>query len=210
MALYHVHADVISKGQARGGAAGFSAYLQREDRDHSTQMARYLQREGWSAEDLVAKGEGALPAWAPSGTLFFLAADVYERQHATVARTYEIALPRELSPDQRLELAADLRTTFFEQYPHVWAIHNPVDARGADHPHLHLMLSERRETDGHERGPALLLPPGGWPPARPNDPWRQERSELAGTGTLAGDPCRHRSAAQCGPGAGGCRHRGVA
>ena len=157
MALYHVHADVISKGQARGGAAGFSAYLQREDRDHSTQMARYLQREGWSAEDLVAKGEGALPAWAPSGTLFFLAADVYERQHATVARTYEIALPRELSPDQRLELAADLRTTFFEQYPHVWAIHNPVDARGADHPHLHLMLSERRETDGHERGPALYF-----------------------------------------------------
>jgi hypothetical protein len=157
VALYHVHADVISKGQARGGAAGFSAYLQREDRDRSTQMARYLHREGWSAEDLVATGEGGLPAWAPRGTLFFRAADVYERQNATVARTYEIALPRELSPDQRLDLAADLRATFFEQYPHVWAIHNPVDASGADHPHLHLMLSERRETDGHARGPALYF-----------------------------------------------------
>ena len=157
MALYHVHADVLSKGQSRGGAAGFSAYLQREDRDQSTQMARYLHREGWSAEDLVAKGEGGLPAWAPSGTLFFRAADVYERQHATVARTYEIALPRELSPDQRLELAADLRATFFEQYPHVWAIHNPIDDHGADHPHLHLMLSERRETDGLERDPVLYF-----------------------------------------------------
>jgi hypothetical protein len=157
VALYHVHVAVISKGQSRGGAAGFSAYLQRDDRDQSTQMARYLHREGWSTEDLVAKGEGGLPAWAPSGTWFFAAADVYERQRATVARCFEIALPRELSADQRLELAADLRETFFEQYPHVWAIHNPMDDHGADHPHLHLMLSERREVDGLERDPALYF-----------------------------------------------------
>src|SRR5262249_23072193 len=157
VALYHVHVAVISKGQSRGGAAGFSAYLQREDRDQSTQMARYLQREGWSTEDLVAKGEGGLPAWAPSGTLFFEAADVCERQKATIARWFEIALPRQLSPDQRCELAADMRATFFEQYPHVWAIHNPIDDHGAEHPHLHLMLSERRETDGLERDPVLYF-----------------------------------------------------
>ena len=79
MALYHVHVHVIGKGQSRDGAAGFSAYLQREDRGQTAQMARYVQREGWSTEDLVAKGEGALPAWAPTATLFFEGADLYER-----------------------------------------------------------------------------------------------------------------------------------
>ena len=112
MALYHVHVHVIGTGKARVSAAGFSAYLQREDRDQTAQMARYVRREGWSTEDLVAKGEGALPAWAPTATLFFEAADLYERRDGTVARCFEIALPRELSPDERLDLAADLRAAF--------------------------------------------------------------------------------------------------
>ena len=157
MALYHVHVHVIGTGKARVSAAGFSAYLQREDRDQTAQMARYVRREGWSTEDLVAKGEGALPAWAPTATLFFEAADLYERRGGTVARCFEMALPRELSPDQRLELAADLRAAFFDQYPHVWAVHNPIDPDGGEHPHMHLMLSERREVDGLEREPALYF-----------------------------------------------------
>jgi hypothetical protein len=69
-----------------------------------------------------------------------------------VARTFEIALPRELSPEQRLDLAADLRAAFFDQYPHVWAVHNPIDPDGGEHPHLHVMLSERRD-DGLPRTP---------------------------------------------------------
>jgi hypothetical protein len=157
MALYHVHVHVIGTGKSRTGAAGFSAYLQREDRDQTAQMARYVRREGWSTDDLVAKGEGALPTWAPSATLFFMAADLYERKGGTVARCFEIALPRELSPDQRLDLAADLRAAFFDQYPHVWAVHNPIDPDGGEHLHLHLMLSERREVDGLARPPDLYF-----------------------------------------------------
>jgi hypothetical protein len=153
VALYHVHVHVVSKRPSGGGAAGYSDYLQRETRGKSQQMARYVRREGWSAEDLVAKGEGGLPAWAPNGTMFFEAADLYERKGGTVARCFEIALPRELSPPQRLELAADLRAAFFDTYPHVWAVHNPIDPDGGEHPHMHLMLSERRETDGLAREP---------------------------------------------------------
>jgi hypothetical protein len=103
--------------------------------------------------DLVSKGHEALPPWAENGAHFFLMADRFERKGATVARCYEIALPRELSPEARLELAVDLRRTFFAQYPHTWAVHNPIDKRGQEHPHMHLMLSERRPTDDHERTP---------------------------------------------------------
>jgi hypothetical protein len=80
-------------------------------------------------------------------------ADRYEGKRGTVARTYEIALPRELSPQGRAALAADMRAAFFERYPSVWAIHNPIDREGAEHPHMHLMLNERRPMDGIERGP---------------------------------------------------------
>jgi hypothetical protein len=157
MALYHVHADVIKKGQSKGGATGFAQYIAREQTDKATQFARYIGRDGAVPDDLVAKGHGALPGWAKDPAHFFLMADRYERsgpkRPGTVARTYEIALPRELSPDQRLELAADMRATFFEQYPHAWAIHNPIDDSGAEHPHMHLMLNERRQMDAVQRGP---------------------------------------------------------
>jgi hypothetical protein len=130
MALYHVHADVIAKGKNVGGATGFARYMAREDSDNATQFVRYLDREG-GRDDLVAKGHGGLPAWAESSRHFWQMADRYERggpkRPGTVARTYEIALPRELSPEARLDVAADIRTTFFERYPHSWAIHNPRD-----------------------------------------------------------------------------------
>ncbi len=157
MALYHVHAAVISKGHSHGGAKGFAQYIAREGQEHGTQALRYIHRDGSGKDDLVAKGSGALPSWAQDATHFFQMADRYERGGAkrlgTVARTYEIALPRELNPDQRLELAADIRTTFFERYPHAWAIHNPLDADGGEHPHMHLMFSERGPQDGVARSP---------------------------------------------------------
>jgi hypothetical protein len=73
-----------------------------------------------------------------------------------VARTFEIALPRELSPEQRLDLAADLRAAFFDPYPQSWAVHNPIDPDGGEHPHLHVMLSERRD-DGLPRTPKVYF-----------------------------------------------------
>ncbi len=161
MALYHVHAAVIAKGHSQDGAKGFAQYIAREGQDRGTQVVRYIQRDGSINDDLVAKGSGALPSWAKDATHFFAMADHYERGGAkrpgTVARTYEMALPRELSPEQRLELAADIRTTFFASYPHAWAMHNPRDAKGGEHPHMHLMFSERRQTDGIARSPRVYF-----------------------------------------------------
>src|SRR5215471_2719459 len=136
MALYHVHVDVLRKGGSRGGSSGLAQYVQREAPEKATQYARYVGREAAGKDDLVERGDGGLPSWAQDGTHFFTMADRYERQNGTVARTVEMALPRELSPEARLDLAADIRASFFEDYPHVYGIHNPIDRQGQEHPHM--------------------------------------------------------------------------
>jgi MobA/MobL family len=153
MAFYHVRVTVFSKGLRRDGSAGFARYIARARAEHATQSARYIGRESHPGkDDLVLKDQGRLPSWAHSASHFFAMADRYERSNATVARCYEIALPRELSPQDRLDLAQDIRCVYFAEFPHAFAVHNPVKG-GVDYPHLHLMLSERRPTDTIERGP---------------------------------------------------------
>src|SRR5262249_26300944 len=139
MAVFHVDASVISKGKSAGGAVGFARYLTGD----AERMQRYLAREGHGRADLVASGAGALPAWARGdGAHFFAMADRYERQGGTVARHYQVTLPRELSPQGRLDVAADIRTVFFARYPHVWAVHCPQARDGSgEQPHLHVMFS---------------------------------------------------------------------
>ena len=162
MTLFHVEADVIRKGTARGGSQGFAAYIARDDISHevreglsaedgnTTTHARYLVREGKAGDDLVATGSGGLPSWATDAAMFWQGADRYERKNATVARTYQVTLPRELSPEARMELAHDITETFFAQFPHTWAVHCPTGADGQEQPHLHVVLSERRD-DGIPR-----------------------------------------------------------
>jgi hypothetical protein len=152
VALFHVSAAVISKGTSKGGSVGFATYIAREDIAHTTQHQRYLVREGREGSDLVACGHGGLPSWANDARDFWLAADRYERKNGTVARTYQVSIPRELSPAGRLEVAEDIRRAFFARYPHTWAVHCPTAKDGMDNPHVHVVMSERRD-DGIERTP---------------------------------------------------------
>lgn len=146
MALYHVSADVISKGQ---GAKGFATYLLRLEQDKASQHRRYLEREAHSREDLVASGSMTFPTWAGDTEHFWSMAERYERKNGVVARTYQFTIPRELSEQGRLDLADDIRQTFFARYPHTWAVHNPKD-----NVHLHVMFSTRREDAPSDRTPS--------------------------------------------------------
>ncbi len=140
MASYHCSVKVGGKGQASSHAA----YIARE--------GHYAERDGY--EDLEATGHGNLPAWAKGEPgRFWIAADRYERANGATYREIEIALPRELNPDQRQALVLDfIRQEIGERHAHQWAIHNPgaALARG-EQPHAHLMYSERT-VDGIERG----------------------------------------------------------
>lgn len=139
MASYHCSVKVGGKGQASGHAA----YIVRE--------GHYAERDGY--EDLEATGYGNLPSWAEhEPSVFWSAADRHERANGATYREIEIALPRELNPDQRQALVLDfIQHEIGERHAHQWAIHNPGAAlAGGEQPHAHLMYSERT-VDGIER-----------------------------------------------------------
>ena len=128
-----------------GKAAPHAAYIAREG-----QYTSRLER----GERLEATEAGNMPAWAQADTLaFWQAADAYERKGGTTYREMEIALPRELLPEQRVALVrAFVRREIGDRYAYQWAIHTPRAVDGGEQPHAHLMFSERQR-DGIERDP---------------------------------------------------------
>ena len=121
--------------------------------------AAYIVRAGQYAsrleqgEVLEATGVGNMPAWAANPLAFWQAADAYERSNGTTYREMEIALPRELTPDQRGELIREfVRQELGARHAYQWAIHVPKAADGQEQPHAHLMFSER-QVDGLARDP---------------------------------------------------------
>jgi hypothetical protein len=128
-----------------GKAAAHAAYIARE--------AQYVRRLH-HGEGLEAKETGNLPAWADTEpNRFWQAADTHERANGTTYREMEIALPRELTPAQRLALVRGfVQQELGERHAYQWAIHNPNAADGHEQPHVHLMFSERR-VDGIDRDP---------------------------------------------------------
>jgi len=122
--------------------------------------AAYIARVGQYAnrlekgERLEAAESGNMPAWAQSNPLLFWeAADAHERANGTTYREMEIALPREMTPEQRIDLTREwVAQEIGDRHAFQWAIHVPLAADGGEQPHLHLMFSER-QLDGVERDP---------------------------------------------------------
>jgi len=145
MASYHLTAKIGAKGKATAHAA----YISREGKYSGSD--RY--------EDLESKASGNMQKWAEQNPAhFWNAADEHERANGSTYREIEVALPRELTPDQRRELVEDfVRQELGDQHVYQWAIHTPKAAlEGGEQPHAHIMYSERR-LDGIERDPGQFF-----------------------------------------------------
>ena len=141
MASYHCTVKVGSKGKA----APHAAYLSREGKYSG--KTRY--------EDLEATAAGNMPPWAEHNTAhFWAAADEHERSNGATYREIEIALPREMTPEQRRELVEEfIAQEIGARHAYQWAIHTPRAAlEQGEQPHAHIMYSERTR-DAIERDP---------------------------------------------------------
>jgi hypothetical protein len=144
MAIYHLEAKVGSRRDGQSAAATF-AYLCRQGR-YSRDTSELLHSESQS-----------LPAWAANDpALYWKAADQHERANGRLYQQVEIALPRELLPEQQIELARnfalELAATRDGFLPYTLVVHSGHRSSGNKNPHAHILLSER-VADGHDRTP---------------------------------------------------------
>ena len=138
--------DCSFMSKAAGKAAPHAEYI---DRDEEKKL-----KQEQAETDLEHSAYGNMPKWAEHNPItFWEAADLYERKNGSTYREYEIALPREMNAEQRLELVEDfIQSEIGSKYPYQFAIHNPKAMDGNDQPHVHLMFNERLQ-DGIERDP---------------------------------------------------------
>ena len=119
-----------------------------------TRTAHYKNHKDNLHEKVEFVKSGNMPSFAENRPdIFWEAAHNYERKNARTAASQVIALPKELSVQQRIELAEALIKKFTEEFnfPYTAAIHNHTgEIGGQDQPHLHIMYCER-SVDEHNR-----------------------------------------------------------
>jgi hypothetical protein len=129
LAIVHV---VMKSSSTAPPAAAHAEYIARD--------GQYQQRGGL---ELVESGN--MPRFAEENAYaFWQAADDFERKNGRAYTELQIALPRELAPEQRTELARQAaRELMGDRFAYTLAVHTPLAKDNIEQPHMHLMFSER-------------------------------------------------------------------
>jgi hypothetical protein len=158
MAIYHLHAKMISrrKGQSTVAGAAYrsgghsvthaAAYRsgERLTDERSGRVFDYGQKRGIRHTEIIAPTNA--PAWVYDRKTLWNRVEVTEkRKDAQLAREIEISLPRELSHAQRVALVRAFVKEQFVSRGMVAdiAIHCPKASDNKEQPHAHVMLTLR-------------------------------------------------------------------
>lgn len=149
MAIYHLSMKPVSRASGRSAVASM-AYRAGEKltnaRDGITHD--FTARRGVEHVEIVLP-EGVNADWARDRSDLWNAAELAEkRKDARVAREFEIALPHELSAEQRLEATRALAQDLANRYGAVvdFAIHAPHEMGDVRNHHAHVMMTTRQVT----------------------------------------------------------------
>lgn len=151
MAIYHLSVKAISRsaGRSATAAAAYRAGVQITDQ-RTGDIHDYTRKRGIESAHIVLPPNA--PAWASDRAQLWNAAELAEkRKDAQVAREFEVALPAELTPKQRQQLALAFAKDMADKEGCAVdvAIHAP--GRGGDNRnhHAHLLRTTRKvELDG--------------------------------------------------------------
>ncbi|MDD9259223.1 Ti-type conjugative transfer relaxase TraA [Klebsiella variicola] len=150
MAIYHLSMKPVSRASGRSAVASM-AYRAGEkltnERDGITHD--YTAKQGVEHAEIVLP-EGVNADWARDRSDLWNAAEFAEkRKDARVAREFEIALPHELSAEQRLEAAREMAQDLADRYGAAvdFAIHAPHEASDVRNHHAHILMTTRQVTE---------------------------------------------------------------
>jgi len=146
MASYHLSVATISRAAGRSATAA-AAYraAERIDCEREGRCHDYTRKSGVLHAEIVAP-ENA-PDWVTDRTALWNGAEASEnRKNSVVAREWRVALPDELSPEDRRELALDFAHALVERFGVAAdvAIHAPHREGDARNHHAHILTTTRR------------------------------------------------------------------
>lgn len=149
MAIFHLSVKIISR--SKGQSAIASAAYRSGDKLHDE---RYDENQDYTNKRFIEHSEIQLPENAPQkyldrATLWNSVEKAEKAKNAQLAREVELALPRELSAEQRIKLVHDYVQKNFVNQGMIadWSIHNPQPDKDNPNkpanPHAHIMLTMR-------------------------------------------------------------------
>lgn len=147
MAIYHCSVKTISrsKGRSATAAAAYRSGVCLED-ERTGEVHDYTHKSGIEHTELIMP-EGIT---LDREQLWNAAEASEKRKNSTVAREYEVALPEELNPEQRTELAREFARHLVERYGVAVdvSIHAPGREGDSRNYHAHILTTTRQVTPG--------------------------------------------------------------
>ena len=151
MAIYHLSIKPIQRSKGRSATAS-AAYRsgERISDQRTVEKHDYSKRHGVEISQIITP-DGSEIARAD---LWNLAEAAEKRKDSTTAREYEIALPSELDPEQRKELALEFGRLIVSRHGVAVdvAIHSPTEKGDQRNHHAHLMATTRKLENGQLTG----------------------------------------------------------
>ena len=143
LAIYHLTANIISRGRGQSAvaAAAYRSGTTLRDRRYGV-THRYNGKRGILQAEVMTPPEA--PAWASDREALWNSVEAREpRKDSQLARLIEISLPVELSADERVALVRDYIAQEFVAKGMI----ADFSVRGeANNPHAHILLTLRRLT----------------------------------------------------------------
>jgi Ti-type conjugative transfer relaxase TraA len=152
MAIYHLSMKPMSRSSGRSSVAA-AAYRAAEclENERDGIVHNFSTRSGVEHAEIVLPAS-AQHDWANSRSALWNAAEASEkRKDARVAREVEVALPAELSSEQRLVLTREFAQHLADRYGVAvdFAIHSPHGKTDVRNHHAHIMMTTRKiQVDG--------------------------------------------------------------
>jgi ATP-dependent exoDNAse (exonuclease V) alpha subunit len=144
MAIYHMSVKTVgrSAGKSATAAAAYRACekieCEREGLTHD-----YTRKGGLVHSEIFAPEDS--PTWATNRAALWNAAEASEtRKNSTVAREFEIALPAELTKEERTKLAQDFVKELVAKHGFVADLNIHADHDGNDNHHAHILCTTRK------------------------------------------------------------------
>jgi hypothetical protein len=149
VAIYHLSVKTISRSHGRSATAAAAYRAATEIVDERTGEIHDYQRKGGVEYTEIILPDNA-PDWATDRAALWNAAEQTEtRKNSTVAREFEIALPSELSANERKKLAITFTKEIVERHGVAADIAIHESSRGGDNcnHHAHILITTRQLTE---------------------------------------------------------------